>query len=299
MKGSAAAVIAAAALACSMLVSAPCAAAVIVQDDTGARVTLPAYPKRIVSLAPGATEMLFAAGAGDRVIATVEYSDEPAAARSVPRIGDVVSIDLERLIALRPDVAVVWPEGGNPAQIEEIGRMGIPLYRHGFTTLAELPRSIRRLGELAGTRAVAEAAARNLEARLSRLSRAYRTNAPPTVFLQVWDHPIYTVGSTQVMSDVLRLCGTRNVFGDLRTASPAVDVEAVVARNPDIIVAAAPAGEGSRWLSSWKRFGSLRAVRTGKLIPFEDPSFVRLGPSLVDAAEGLCKALAAARRLPD
>jgi iron complex transport system substrate-binding protein len=266
-----------------------------VQDDTGARVTLPAYPKRIVSLAPGATEVLFAAGAGDHIVATVEYSDEPAAARSVPRIGDVVAIDLERLVALHPDLAVVWPEGGNPAQIEEIGRMGIPLYRHGFKSLADLPRSIRRMGELAGTSAVAEAAARSLETRLERLSVTYRNSAPPTVFLQVWDHPIYTVGAAQAMSDVLQICGTRNVFGDLRTASPAVDLEAVVARNPDIIVAAAPPGAGATWLSSWKRFTSVRAVRTGKLIPFEDSSFVRLGPSLVDAAENLCKALAAVR----
>jgi iron complex transport system substrate-binding protein len=272
-----------------------CAASIAIQDDAGLRIILPAHPKRIVSLSPGATEMLFAAGAGERVIATVEYSDEPHAARLVPRIGDVVAIDMERLVALHPDIVVVWPEGGNPAQIEEIARLGIPLYRHGFRSLAELPPSLRRLGELAGTSPVAEVAARNIEARLEQLSRTYHADAPATVFLQVWDHPIYTVGSAQAMSNVLQICGTRNVFSDLHTASPAVDVEAVVARNPDVIVAAAPPGAGPEWLAGWKRFTTLRAVRTGKLISFEDPSFVRLGPSLVDAAEGLCKALAAVR----
>src|SRR5712692_7238609 len=105
------------------------AAAVVVQDDTGHTVTLPSTPTRIISLAPGATEMLFAAGAGGHVIATVQYSDEPAAAKQVPRIGDVVAVDMERMVALRPEVVVVWPGGGNLAQIEEIGRMGIPLYR--------------------------------------------------------------------------------------------------------------------------------------------------------------------------
>jgi iron complex transport system substrate-binding protein len=269
-------------------------APLVVTDDTGHTVTLPAIPTRIVSLAPGATEMLFAAGAGKRVIATVEYSDEPAAAKQVPRIGDVVAIDMEKLVALRPEVAVVWPGGGNPAQIEEIGRMGIPLYRQQVNTLADLAGSLRRLGALAGTRAVAEQAARNIESRLATLAKTYENGRHPSVLLEVWNHPIYTVGGTQLMSDALRLCGARNAFGELRDLAPAIDVEAVVARNPDIIVAAAPPGAGPEWLADWKRFTTLRAVRAGNLITFEDPRLVRLGPSIVDATESLCKLLAAA-----
>jgi iron complex transport system substrate-binding protein len=263
-------------------------------DDTGHTVILPAIPTRIVSLAPGATEMLFAAGAGKQVIATVEYSDEPAAAKKVPRIGDVVAIDMEKLVALRPEVAVVWPGGGNPAQIEEIGRMGIALYRQQVNTLADLAGSLRRLGALAGTHDVAEKAAQSVEVRLATLARAYGNGRHPSVFLEVWNHPIYTVGGTQLMSDALRLCGARNTFGELRDLAPAIDVEAVVARNPDIIVAAAPPGAGPEWLADWKRFTTLRAVRTGNLITFEDPRLVRLGPSIVDATEALCKVLAAA-----
>src|ERR1700720_1310605 len=138
-------------------------AAVTIPDDTGHMVTLPSTPTRIISLAPGATEMLFAAGAGQHVIATVQYSDEPAAAKQVPRIGDVVAIDMEKLVALRPEVAVVWPGGGNPAQIEEITRMGIPLYRQQVNTLADIAGSLRRLGALAGTSDAAERAARDVE----------------------------------------------------------------------------------------------------------------------------------------
>jgi iron complex transport system substrate-binding protein len=274
--------------------AAPATSPLVIPDDTGHTVTLPATPTRIVSLAPGATEMLFAAGAGKQVIATVEYADEPAAAKRVPRIGDVVAIDMEKLVALRPEVAVVWPGGGNPAQIEEIGRMGIPLYRQQVNTLADLAGSLRRLGALAGTRDVAEQAARNVEVRLATLARTYGNGRHPSVFLEVWNHPIYTVGGTQLMSDALKLCGARNLFGDLRDLAPAIDVEAVVARNPDIIVAAAPAGTGPEWLADWKRFTTLRAVRAGNLITFEDPRLVRLGPSIVDATEALCKVLAAA-----
>ena len=270
------------------------AAAQSVSDDSGHTLTLPATPTRIISLAPGATEMLFAAGAGQRVIATVQYADEPAAAKQVPRIGDVVAVDMEKLVALRPEVVVVWPGGGNPAQIEEIGRLGIPLYRQQVNALADIPASIRRLGALAGTAATAEQAARNIEARLSALSHMYEGGRHPSVLLQVWNHPIYTVGGTHLISDALRLCGARNVFGDLRDLGPAVDIEAVVARNPDIIVAAAPPGAGPEWLADWRRFTTLRAVRNDNLITFDDQRLTRLGPSVVSATEALCKVLAAA-----
>jgi len=269
-------------------------AAVSVPDDTGHTVTLRSAPTRIISLAPGATEMLFAAGAGKQVIATVEYSDEPAAAKQVPRIGDVVAIDMEKFVALRPEVAVVWPGGGNPAQIEEIGRLGIPVYRQQVNSLADLPGSLRRLGALAGTSATAEQAARGIEVRLQTLAHAHESGRHPSVLLEIWNHPIYTVGGTHLMSDMLKLCGARNVFGDLRDLAPAVDIEAVVARNPDIIVAAAPPGAGKEWLADWKRFTTLRAVRSDNLIIVEDQRLTRLGPSAVDATEALCKVLATA-----
>jgi len=269
-------------------------APITVVDDTGKTVTFPSIPTRIISLAPGATEMLFAAGAGKHVIATVDFSDEPPAAKQVPRIGDVVAIDMEKLVALRPEVAVVWPGGGNPAQIEEISRLRIPMYRQQVNTLADIPGSLRRLGALAGTSEAAEQAARNIEARLAALARTYGNGRHPNVLMEVWNHPFYTVGGTHLISDALKACGARNAFGDLRELGPVIDVEAVVARDPDIIVAAAPQGAGQEWLADWKRFTTLRAVRSGNLIAFEDQRLTRLGPSVVDATEGLCKALAKA-----
>ena len=265
-------------------------------DDAGRRVTLPKPPERIISLAPGATEMLFAAGAGERVIATVQYSNEPAAAKQVARIGDVTAVDMERLVALRPDLVVVWPGGGNPAQIEKIAQLGIPLYRQQVNRLADLPASVRRLGVLAPDPAVAEREARSLEDQLQHLAREYGGGKHPTVLLEVWNHPVYTVGGTQLMSDALALCGARNVFGDLKELSAVVDTEAVISRNPDIIVAAAPPSEGAGWLAEWKRYAGLNAVRNGRLIAFEDQGLSRLGPSVLTATAGLCKALAAVSR---
>jgi iron complex transport system substrate-binding protein len=283
---------------CLAAAIASAAQAVIVTDDAGHSITLPHLPQRIVSLAPGATEMLFAAGAGDRIVATVEYSNDPPQARRVPRIGDAAAIDTERLVALHADIVVVWPRGGNPAQIAAVERVGLPVYREQVDAFGEFPGSLRRLGKLAGTSAAAEAAARALEAQLATLRRRYAGAAPVTVLLQIWDRPVYTVGGTQLMSDSLRLCGARNVFGDLLEAAPVVDVEAVIARDPDMIVAAAPPGAAATWLAEWQPFATLKAVRSGRLISFEDQRLTGLGPSALTATAALCQLIDAKRAAP-
>jgi iron complex transport system substrate-binding protein len=270
-------------------------ASVSVTDDLGHLIILSYVPQRIVSLAPGATEMLFAAGAGDRVVATVEYSNDPPEARLLPRIGDAAAIDMERLVALHADIVVVWPQGGNSAQIAAVERVGLPVYSEQVDAFNEFSGSLRRLGALAGTPAAAERAARALDERLADLARRYASRAPVTVLLQIWDRPIYTVGGMHLISDSLRLCGARNVFADLQEAAPVVDVEAVFARNPDMIIAAAPPGAADAWLIEWQRFATLRAVRAGALIPFEDQRLTGLGPSALAATASLCQLIDAKR----
>ncbi|MBV8308657.1 MAG: ABC transporter substrate-binding protein [Gammaproteobacteria bacterium] len=266
-----------------------------VADDLARSVEVGAAPLRIVSLTPGASEMLFAAGAGAQLIATVEYSSEPPAARAVPRIGDVAAIDMERLVALRPGVVIAWPAGGNPAQRAKIAALGIPLYEQQVARLGDLPGSLRRLGVLAGTEPRAERAAAALQARLDALERTYSAGTAgggPTVLLQVWNRPVYTIGGRHLMSDALALCGARNVFADLPEPAPLVDTEAVIARDPDIILAAAPPREGAAWVADWQRFPSLAAVRNHRVVAFENQALSRLGPSVLDATEDLCRTIA-------
>ena len=274
-------------------VSAMAYSRVTVTDDFGRNVTVRYLPRRIVSLAPAATAMLFAAGAANRLVATIEYSGQPASESRLTKIGTVDAIDIERLIALRPDVVVVWPDGNNPAQIATIERLGIPVYRQEAVTMDGIEDSLRRLGKLTGTSTVADRKANALQARLVALRKEYaNVSNPPTVFLEVWDRPLYTVGGKELMSDALRVCGTRNVFADLPERAPAIGVEAVLGRNPDIIIAAAPPGRGTSWLEQWRRFPSLRAVRTGKLMTFDDQRLSGLGPGVIDATAELCAKIA-------
>ena len=265
-----------------------------VTDDFGRKVTVRYPPERIITLAPGPTAMLRAAGAGGQVVATIEYSGQPASESKLPKIGSADAVDMERLIALRPDVVVVWPDGNNPAQIATLERLGIPVYRQEAVTLDGIGESLRRLGTLAGTSEEADREAGALEARLAGLRTKYgKVSHPPSVLLEVWDRPLYTVGGRELLSDVLRVCGTRNVFADLPGRAPAVGVEAVIARNPDIIIAAAPPGSGADWLAEWKRFPSIRAVRSGRLLSFEDQRLIGLGPGVIDATAELCRKIAA------
>jgi iron complex transport system substrate-binding protein len=270
------------------------AAAWSVTDDLGQVLVLARPAQRIVSLAPGATAMLFAAGAGARVIGTANYSDEPEAARGIPRIGDSQGFDLERVLALQPDVVVVWSGGTSQASIEQLQRRGLRVYRHQAAALADIPQSIRRLGTLAGTASVADAAAGELTRRIGALRLRHAPGGSERqVLLQVWGQPLYTVGGTQLLSDALEYCGYHNAYAELRDAGPAIGVESVLARDPATIIAVAPSPElGAEWLAGWRKLPALRAVRTGRLLAVNDQRFSRLGPAAIAATETLCQRLA-------
>ena len=266
-----------------------------VVDDEGRSIALKVPPRRIVALSPGATAMLFAAGGGDRIVGTAHYSVEPEAARKIPRIGDAHGFDLERIVALHPDVVVAWSGGASAAQLAPLERAGLVVYRHRVVRLGDIAPSIERLGALLGTVETAHAAAAALSGRIDALRAQYRNAAPPRLLIQVWGRPVYTVGGAQLISDAVEVCGYRNLFADLPDAAPAVALEAIAARDPDAILAlAADAAVAREWLQGWRMLPSLRAVHAGLLLSFVDARLSRLGPQVVDATADLCRALAAA-----
>lgn len=267
----------------------------VVTDDTGTAVTPGAGPCRIVSLAPGTTAMLYAAGAGACLIGTIAHSVEPAEAAKLPVIGDAETLDLERLLAQRPTVVVVAVDVVQRMRIDRIRSLGIPVYQVHVTSLSGMPASLRRLGILAGTDAVAERAADALDADLAALRARFVARAPIRVLYQVWDQPIYTIGGRHVINDALQLCGARNIFADLGTAAPAVTREAALARDPQLILASAPPGSSDAWLAEWRRFPTLAAVKNGQLVAYTDERVDRMGPSVIAATAHLCEVIDQAR----
>ena len=253
--------------------------------------------ERIVSLAPNLTELAFAAGAGERVVGTVEYSDEPAAARNIPRVGDAFRVDAERILQLQPDLVLAWGSGTPQPTIARLRSLGLDVREFTTQRVADVPRVVRELGELAGTQATAAQAATRFERDMARLRTQYARRRSLSVFLQVNTHPLFTVNGEQIMSELVQVCGGRNVFADLQQLAPQVALEAVMARDPEVIVASDAEGDA---LSEWRRWPHLRAVRTGNLYMLSANDLTRATTRLTSGATQLCETLekARARALP-
>jgi iron complex transport system substrate-binding protein len=255
-----------------------------------------APPARIVSLTPHLTELLFAIGAGDRIVATVDFADYPVAARDLPRVGSGARLDLEALRALQPDLVLAWRSGNPLAQVEQVERLGIRVVWSESRRLDAVADELERLGALVGTPQRAAAVAAAYRRRLERLRARFAERPPVRVFYQFWDQPPMTLNDDHLVGDVLRLCGAVNVFGDLPDLVPRVAVEAVLAADPDAIVIGAPEADVAAWGAKWTAFHGLRAVRAGNVIGADPDLLNRATPRTLDGAQALCTALDRARR---
>lgn len=281
-----------------MLLCAPAHAGIVLRDDTQTEVRLPAAAQRIVSLAPNITEVVYAAGAGDKLVGTVEFSDYPAAARQLPRVGSYARVDVEAIAALKPDLVLAWDSGNPPASVAQLRKLQIPVFVVEPKHIADIAHDIERYGQLAGTGTAAKAAAAAFRQRLAALKTRYAGRAPVRIFYQVWDEPLMTVNGKQIISDVIRLCGGENIYAALPAIAPTVSAESVLAENPDVIVAGGMGESNAGWLDQWRRWPRLKATARGQLF-FIDPNLLqRHTPRLLDGADQLCARLEEVRSKP-
>ena len=271
------------------------AQAITVEDFAGREVTLAQPAQRIVALAPHIVENLYSAGAGERLVGVVSYSNFPAAAKQIPEVGTYNAFSLEQVVALRPDLVVMWGSGNGMQTLSKLEALGIPVYVSELRQLSDVPQSIRRLGQLAGTASASEAEARRIEGELQRLVRLYGGAQELTVFYQIWNEPLQTVNNEHLIREIIALCGGRNVFGDAPALAPRINVESVLQRDPDAIVASGMGEARPEWLDQWRRYPSLKAV-TGEALFFINPDHVqRPTARVLLGAERLCQQLATIR----
>lgn len=270
-------------------------AQVCATDDTGARVCLDQPAERIAALSPGATELVWAAGAGDKVVAVVAFSDYPPAAKDVISVGSHTRMDIERLLALEPDLVIGWATGNPSEQLQALKDLGLPVFSIEPRTFAGVSDAIERLARLAGTDEAGNAEASRFRNGMAELTERYASAEPVPVFYQVWDEPMMTVNDEHLIGKVIQLCGGRNVFGDLDRLVPRISAESVIGADPEAILAGGMGEENRKWLTRWQGFAGLQATEKNNLF-FVPPSLIqRPTPRLLEGAELFCERLDQAR----
>lgn len=268
---------------------APACAELRITDDLGNTLTLAAPPQRIVSLAPHITELLYAAGAGARIVATVDYSDYPPAAQRLPRIGDATRIDRERLLQFKPDLVMAWASGTPARELDALRRLGLPLYLSEPRRLEAIGAQLRDFGKLAGSTAQAEVVARAYDQRLADLRARHAHTAQRTVFYQLALQPLLTVNGEHLINDVLNVCGGGNPFAALPALTPHVAVEAVLAARPEAVILALYPGEDVQdTVRFWRRYGMPERTR---FIAVPGDHIHRATPRILDGVERICAGL--------
>ena len=267
------------------------AQAITVQDFSGREVTLDQPAKRIVALAPHIVENLYSAGAGDKLVGVVSYSNFPDEAKNVPEVGSYNAFSLEQVLALNPDLVVMWGSGNGMQTLSKFEALGIPVYVSELRQLSDVPKSIRNLSQLAGTPAIGEAEASRIETELNALHRRYGEKRSLSVLYQIWNDPLQTVNGEHLISEIISLCGGYNIFGDARSLAPRVSIESVLLRDPDAIVASGMGEARPEWLDQWRAYPSLTAVADEALFFVNPDHLQRPSARIVLGAQSLCQQL--------
>lgn len=269
---------------------------VSVVDDGKREVRLSQPAKRIISLAPHVTELVFAAGAGKKLVGVSEYSDYPEEAKKIASIGSIFALDLERLLALKPDLVIIWGTGNAKLLAQKLRDNQLKVYENEPHNFEDIASSIEKIAILSGTENIGKENARLFRQRLQKLTQDYQLRdkqIPLRVFHQMVKSPLMTVNKDHFVSKMIQTCGGVNVFADLKDISATITVEALIAANPDFIFSSGK--DSSKINAEWTQFPNLNAVKRKNLFSIPGDWLHRAGPRVLDATEMLCKQISEAR----
>ncbi|HSN17640.1 MAG TPA: cobalamin-binding protein [Gammaproteobacteria bacterium] len=275
----------------TLLPLAASAAKLHLKGADGVELTLARPAQRVVSLAPDLAELLYDIGAGDSLQGAVEYTDYPATAKTLPRVGDAFHVDVEKLVALKPDLVLAW-EGGTPEPlIVKLRALKVPVLALGTHELLDIASNMEMLGLATGHADAAQLAADDFRTFLGALRERYANQPPLTAFYEISPQPLFTVGGQQSISKLMEVCGAHNVFADLTDLAPAVTLESVLARNPQVIITGDGEGDAAERFKDWQRWPGLAATQQGNFVILNDDWVSRATPRLLNAGKQLCEAL--------
>lgn len=263
-------------------------AQISIKDDAGHTLTLQQPASRIISLAPFLTEMMYELDALDKLIAIDNYSDYPVQVKQKDKVGSIHGLDYEKIIQLKPDVILLWHSGYRATLRKQLQALNIPIYHSEPTRLQDIPATLQRLGKLIGHQQQAHKAVAAFRGRLRSLTRTQQGKSSISVFYEIWQQPLLTINSQHLINDVLRLCGARNIFADVPVLTPNVTVEAVLQRDPQVIIASISESDDQHWRQFWLKWRQLAAVRNQALY-FVNPDYMaRHASRILLGAEQVC-----------
>ena len=264
---------------------------VTVKDDSANSITLVTPAKRVVSLAPHITELLFAAGAGHTVVGVSSWSDYPPEAKKLPVVAEGNRLDLERIIDLKPDLVIAWKSGSNTHQIKRLKSLGLTIFESEPRHFADIASSVERFAKLTGS-GDGTVAAKAFREQLEQLKHRYSGKKTLRIFYQIWPSPLMTLNDQHLVADIFTLCGATNIFGQLPSLSPSISTEAVVKANPDAIIIV---DASSATLDRWRSLRMLKATQKNNLFTVSGTLTNRAGPRIVEGAAQLCEHIDVAR----
>ena len=260
-----------------------------VTDDLGNQIVFNKPVKRIISLSPGTTELIFSAGGGSLLKGVVSYSDFPEAAKSIPQVGSYNSLDLEKIVTLNPELIVAWESGNPPLQISKLRKLGFTVFISEPRKFSDIPSTITRLGKLMGTQDAADKSAQNFNQRFKQLKDKYTGKyKTKSVFIQIWNKPVMSINGQHLISKIISNCNGRNIFADYPQLTLTPSVETIITLDPDIIIASRLGDIGDSWLKKWKKWGFLKAVKNKQLIKANPDNLVRHTPRILNGMEEVC-----------
>ncbi|MBE0358240.1 MULTISPECIES: cobalamin-binding protein [Pseudoalteromonas] len=251
---------------------------------------------RIIALAPHIVENLFAIGAGDNIVGTVDYADYPAEAQSIERIGGYYGISLEKVLALKPDLVIAWKSGNQSEDLAQIERLGIKVYLSNPTTIDAVADELLTFGEFTGNIEQSQQAANAFKQKLNAIVKSQLGKKNITGFYQLWPEPMMSVGKNTWISQLIETCHVSNVFAQSVTDYPQISIENVIVTKPQVIIIPDEKSKTPQPVVNWQKWPEVPAVKNGQFISVNADLLHRFSPRMLDGLADMCDKIDASRK---
>tara|TARA_S200000501_G_scaffold357520_1_gene381267 strand:- start:2299 stop:3201 length:903 start_codon:yes stop_codon:yes gene_type:complete len=260
-------------------------------DDLKREITLRAPAKRIVSLAPNITELLFHIGAGANIVGVDEFSNYPHEAKSITRVNNHSRVNYELILSLQPDLVFAWSSGNGFEIVQRLSELELTVFVIEVTKLSHIPELLKKLGRLTDKTIESKRIAADFQKKLRYLNKSHERKKKVKTFYQIWDDPIMTLNGEHLVSDVIRICGGVNIFATSSPLVPRVNIETIMKFDPEVILSSGTQERLVSWKKTWSRWRNITAVKGGHLYLIPPDLMQRPTYRTLDGATYMCKYL--------